>query len=59
MGGFYLRLASAAVMLGRDVPGMAPLLDELLDHPERHFEPPGDLFTAYVPEIVGFENPFT
>jgi len=50
------RLATAAVMTGSNVTGMAALLEELFDHGQRYLKAVGDLFAGGIPTVVGFEN---
>jgi hypothetical protein len=49
-------LATAAVMTGSNVTGMAALLEELFDHGQRYLKPLGDLFAGGIPTVIGFEN---
>ncbi|MEI8123535.1 MAG: hypothetical protein WCI20_16050 [bacterium] len=49
-------LATAPMVTGSDVTGMAALLDELFDHPERDLKTAGHLFTGGVAAIIGLEN---
>ena len=49
-------LATAAMVTGRDVTGVAALLDELFDHPDRDFETAGHLFASAVAAIIGLED---
>jgi hypothetical protein len=48
-------LATAAVMTGSDITGMAALLEELFDHGQRYLKAVGDLFAGGIPTVVGFE----
>jgi hypothetical protein len=50
------RLAPAAVVHGSDAAGVAALLNELLDHAQRHLKASGHLITGHIPSIIGFEN---
>lgn len=49
-------LATAAMVTGRDVTGVAALLDELFDHSDRDLETAGHLFTGGVAAIIGLED---
>ena len=49
-------LAAAAMMTGSDVSGVAALLDELFDHPERDLETASYLFTGSIAAIIGLED---
>ena len=49
-------LATAPMMTGSNVTGVAALLDELFDHPHRNLETAGHLFTRGIATIIGFEN---
>jgi hypothetical protein len=49
-------LATAAMVTGSDVTGVAALLDELFDHPDRDFEAASHLFTGDVAAIIGLED---
>ncbi len=50
------RLATAAVMTGCNVTGVAALLEEFFDHGERYLKPVGDLFAGGISTVVGFED---
>jgi hypothetical protein len=49
-------LATAAMVAGCDVTGVAALLDELFDHSDRDLETAGHLLTGGVAVIIGFED---
>jgi hypothetical protein len=49
-------LATATMVTGGDVTGVAALLDELFDHPYRDIETAGDLLTGGVAPIIGLED---
>ncbi len=49
-------LASAAMVTGSDVTGVAALLDELFDHADRDLETAGYLFAGGVATIIGFKD---
>jgi hypothetical protein len=49
-------LATAAMVTGSDVTGVAALLDELFDHPDRDLETTGDLFAGGVATIIGLKD---
>ena len=49
-------LATAAMVTGSDVTGVAALLDELFDHSDRDLKTTGHLFTGGVATIIGLEN---
>jgi hypothetical protein len=51
-------LAAAAVMKGGDAAGVAALLDELLDHAQRHFEASCHLLAGDIPAVMGLEDAF-
>lgn len=53
------RLAAATMMAGSDVTGGAALMEQLLDHAERHFETAGHLLTGSLTAIIGFEDALT
>lgn len=59
VGGEDEGLASAAVVAGADVAGVAALLDELLDEAEGHLETAGNLFAGGVPTVVCLEDALT
>jgi hypothetical protein len=52
-------LAAAAMMAGSDVAGVSALMEQLLDHAERHFETAGHLLTGSLTAIIDFEYALT
>jgi hypothetical protein len=58
MAGDDARLAAGTVMLGAEIANPPPLLEELLDHPERNPETPGHRLTGVFVGVVGGQNPF-
>ena len=52
-------LAAAAMMAGSDVASVTALLEELLDHAERHLETAGHLFTGDIAAIISLEDAMT
>jgi hypothetical protein len=53
------RLAATAMVAGSDVTGVKTLMEELLDHAERHFETAGHLLAGRITAIIGFEDALT
>ena len=58
MAGDNQRLAPGVVVARPDVASAPPLLEEFLDHAQRHAETMGHLFTSALLLIVGGQNPF-
>jgi len=50
--------ASGQVMPRLNVPAVTPLLQQLLDHPQRHPEATRYLLPRYLSLVVGLQNPF-
>jgi hypothetical protein len=51
-------LATCQVVPRPDVPAMTPLLEQLLDHPQRHSKALRDLITRRISLVISFQNPF-
>ena len=58
MAGNNQRLAPGVMVTWSDVAGAFPLLEELLDHAQRHPKAVGDLSPVALLMIVGRQNPF-
>lgn len=59
VGGQDDGLAAAVAVARGDVSGVAPLLEEFLDHAKGNLEAEGDLIPGRIATIVGPENPMS
>ena len=58
MTGHNAGLAAGTVVLGAKVANPPPLLEELLDHPERNPETASHRFPGVFVRVIGGQNPF-
>jgi hypothetical protein len=53
-----LRLAARSMVLGRQIPDPSPLLQQLLDHPQRDSKPLSHLGSRFPESVVTGDDPF-